>query len=182
MIERALGYTRTAITLHWVAALLIVAGFALGLWMTDLAISPLKFRAYAYHKWIGITVFLIAIARLTWRASHPAPQPVVMPDWQQRAASATHVLLYVLMLIAPISGYVYSSATGVQVVYLGLFPLPDLVGKDKQLAAALKVVHVSLVFTLAALVVVHVAAAIKHHVVDRDGVLARMLPLVRSGS
>jgi len=179
MIERALRYTRTAIALHWAAALLILAGFALGLWMTDLAISPLKFRVYAYHKWIGITVFLIALARLAWRATHPAPPPVAMPEWQQRAASTTHVLLYVLMLIAPISGYLYSSATGVQVVYLGVLPLPDLVGKDKALAAALKAVHLSLVFTLAALVAVHVAAAIKHHVVDRDGVLARMLPLVR---
>ncbi len=182
MIERALRYTRTAIALHWAAAILIIAGFALGLWMIELAISPLKFRAYAYHKWIGITVFLIALARLAWRARHPAPPPVAMPDWQQRAASTTHVLLYVLMLIAPISGYVYSSATGVQVVYLGVLPLPDLVGKDKELAAVLKIVHISLVFTLAALVVVHVAAAVKHHVVDRDGVLARMLPLVRSGS
>jgi cytochrome b561 len=179
MIERALRYTRTAIALHWVAAVLIFAGFALGLWMTDLAISPLKFRVYAYHKWIGITVLLIALARLAWRAMHPAPPPVAMPDWQQRAASTTHVLLYVLMLIAPISGYLYSSATGVQVVYLGVLPLPDLLGKDKALAAVLKAVHISLVFALAALVVVHVAAAIKHHVVDRDGVLARMLPLVR---
>jgi cytochrome b561 len=179
MIERALRYTRTAIALHWVAAVLIFAGFALGLWMTDLAISPLKFRVYAYHKWIGITVLLIALARLAWRAMHPAPPPVAMPDWQQRAASTTHVLLYVLMLIAPISGYLYSSATGVQVVYLGVLPLPDLVGKDKALAAVLKAVHISLVLALAALVVVHVAAAIKHHVVDRDGVLARMLPLVR---
>jgi cytochrome b561 len=176
------GYTRTAIALHWTAAVLILGGFVLGLWMTGLEISPRKFRAYAWHKWIGITVFLIALARLAWRAGHPAPAPVAMAEWQRRAASATHAMLYALMLAAPITGYLYSSASGVQVVYLGLLPLPDLVAKDKELASMLKVTHLSLVFTLAALVVVHAAAAIKHHVVDRDGVLARMLPLVRSGS
>jgi cytochrome b561 len=147
--------------------------------MVGLELTPLKLSAYKYHKWIGITVFLLAVARLAWRARHPAPPPVAMPEWQQRAARSTHALLYALMVIAPISGYVYSSSTGVQVVYLNLLPLPDLVAKSRELAAVLKVVHLTLVFTLAALVVVHVAAAVKHHVVDRDGVLARMLPAVR---
>jgi cytochrome b561 len=180
MDEKALRYTRTAIVLHWAAALLIVSSFAVGLWMVPLPISPLKLRAYAWHKWIGVTVFLLALARLAWRAAHPAPPAVAMPDWQRRAASATHAALYVLMLAAPIAGFLYSSAAGVQTVYLGVVPLPDVVAKDKALAEALKAVHVSLVFALGALVAVHLAAAVKHQVVDRDGVLARMLPLARS--
>jgi cytochrome b561 len=99
-----------------------------------------------------------------------------MPEWQRRAAATTHVLLYALMLAIPLSGWLYSSATGVSVVYLGVLPLPDLVPKGKALAAILKVLHVTLNYTLLALVILHAGAALKHHFVDRDGVLARMLP------
>ena len=175
-------YTRTAMALHWAAALLIVVAFFVGLWMAPLEISPLKFRAYAYHKWMGITVFLIAFAHLAWRVAHPAPPPVAMPAWQLRASETAHVLLYLLMFLSPITGYLYSSAAGVQTVYLGLVPLPDLLGKDKLVANALQIVHSTLNYGFAALVVVHAAAAIKHHVIDRDGMLDRMLPLSRGGS
>jgi cytochrome b561 len=170
------SYTRTAIALHWLAGVLILCGFTLGLWMTSLPIAPRTLRVYGYHKWIGITVFLLAVARLAWRHAHPPPPPVAMPDWQVRAAAATHALLYALMLAIPLSGWIYSSATGVQVVYLGLVPLPDLVPKDKTLAAVLKAVHGTLNFTLLALVIVHSGAALKHHFVDRDAALRRMLP------
>ena len=171
-------YTFTAIALHWLAAALVLANFALGPWMVDLPLSPEKLRLYGWHKWIGITVFLLVLARLAWRHWHPAPPPVAMPEWQRRAAAATHVALYALLLLIPLSGWVYSSATGVQVVYLGLVPLPDLVGKDRALAAILKAVHATLNFSLLALVILHIGAALKHHFVDRDGVLARMLPFL----
>ena len=82
------SYTRTAIALHWLAAALILCGFVLGLWMTSLAIAPRTLRIYGYHKWIGITVFLLALARLAWRSAHPPPPPVAMPEWQVRAAAA----------------------------------------------------------------------------------------------
>lgn len=173
------GYTRTAIALHWVAALLIACNVALGLSMVGLPFGPQKFRWYGWHKWIGITVFLVAAARLAWRALHPPPAPVAMAPWQRRAASAAHGLLYALMLAVPVSGWIYSSSTGISVVYLGLVPLPDLVAKDRALAETLKAVHIGLNFALAALVFVHVGAALKHHWVDRDGVLPRMLPFLR---
>jgi cytochrome b561 len=169
-------YTRTAIVLHWLSGVLILCGFALGVWMVNQSIAPSTLRAYGYHKWIGITVFLIAVGRVAWRWGHPPPPPVAMPEWQRRAAALTHVLLYALMLAIPLSGWLYSSATGVEVVYLGLVPLPDLVPKDKALAAVLKAVHYALNLTLLALVIVHAGAALKHHLVDRDGVLLRMLP------
>ena len=178
MSRTHVGYTRTAIALHWLAGLLIVCGFTLGLWMKDLPISPQMLRVYGYHKWIGITVFLLTVARLLWRWAYPAPPPVAMPAWQRRAAAATHVLLYVLMLAIPLSGWTYSSATGVQVVYLGLLPLPDLVPKDKLLATVLKAVHTTLNFSLLALVIIHSGAAFKHHFLNRDDVLQRMLPFV----
>jgi cytochrome b561 len=170
-------YTRTARMLHWLAALLIVTGFGLGLYMTDLEFSPDKLQYYVWHKWLGITVFLLAAARLAWRAAHPAPVlPDVMPAWQVRAAGAAHGLLYILMLAIPLSGWIYSSATGVSVAYLNLVDLPNLVPKDRELAKTLLLVHQSLNYLLAAVVTVHVAAAFKHHFVDHDDILARMLP------
>jgi len=173
-------YSNGAITLHWLTAVLIAANLLLGLSMVPLPISPQKLYWYQWHKWVGITVFLLTCARLAWRWANPAPPPVPMADWQRRAAAVTHVLLYVLLLAIPISGWVYSSSTGVQVVYLGLVPLPDLVPKDNALAHVLKAVHVSLNFLLFLLVCVHAAAALKHHFVDRDPALTRMLPRTRS--
>ena len=105
--------------------------------------------------------------------------PVPMPEWQRRAAAISHGSLYILLLVIPISGWLYSSATGVQVVYLGILPLPDLVSKDRALADALKTVHVTLNLVLFSLVCVHVAAALKHHFVDRDTVLSRILPILK---
>ena len=173
-------YSNGAITLHWLTAVLIAANLLLGLSMVPLPISPQKLYWYQWHKWIGVTVFLLTCARLAWRWANPVPPPVPMAEWQRRAAAATHILLYALLLTIPVSGWVYSSATGVQVVYLGLVPLPDLVPKDHALAEALKAVHVSLNFLLFLLVCVHAAAALKHHFVDRDPALTRMLPRIRS--
>jgi cytochrome b561 len=170
-------YGRAAMLLHWLAAALIVAGAGLGLTMTDLPLSPAKLRYYAWHKWIGITVFLVAAVRLAWRwRVPPPPLPVSMPRAQVVAARAVHALLYALMLAIPVSGWLYSSATGVSVSYLNLVPLPNLVEKDKALAAVLLVVHQSLNAVLAAAVLLHVGAAVKHQWIDRDGVLSRMLP------
>ena len=124
--EAQARYSTAAIALHWLTAVLIVANLALGLSMVPLPINPRKLQWYAWHKWIGITVFLLTCMRLAWRWFRPAPAPVAMPEWQQRAAAATHVLLYALLLLIPRSGWVYSSSTGVQVVYLVLVPMPDL--------------------------------------------------------
>jgi cytochrome b561 len=172
-------YGAVAVALHWLTALLIVANLLLGLSMVPLPLSPRKLQWYLWHKWIGVTVFLLAWLRLAWRWGHPPPPPVAMPAWQQTAASAVHAALYALLVLVPVSGWIYSSATGIQVVYLGLVPLPDLVAKDRALAGVLRVVHLSLVATLVVLVVMHAGAALKHHLVDRDGVLARMLPGVK---
>jgi cytochrome b561 len=177
--NEAARYGSAAIALHWLTAVLIVANLALGLSMVPLPITPRKLQWYAWHKWIGITVFLLTCMRLAWRSAQPAPPPVAMPEWQRRAAVATHFALFALLLAIPVSGWLYSSATGVQVVYLGLVPLPDLVPNDKALAAVLRATHLTLNFTLFVLVIVHSAAALKHHFVDHDPALMRMLPRTR---
>jgi cytochrome b561 len=176
VISEKTRYGATAIALHWLTALLVVAGFTLGLSMVGLPFSRQKLQWYAWHKWIGITIWLLTCGRLAWRWTHGTPPMEPMPRWQQRAAVVTHALLYALLVAIPLSGWLYSSATGVQVVYLGLLPLPDLVPKDKAMADVLRSVHVTLNFTLLALVCIHGAAALKHHFVDRDAVLTRMLP------
>jgi len=173
-------YGTTAIALHWLVALMLLCGATLGLYMVDLELSPTKLKLFSWHKWVGVTIFLVATARLLWRLTHPAPSPPAsVPAWQQRAASLTHALLYLLLFIIPLSGWLMSSALGVQVVYFGVLPLPDLVHKDKALGEQLKLLHLSLNLTLLVLVTLHVAAAFKHHFVDRDEVLRRMLPGMR---
>jgi cytochrome b561 len=172
-------YDPTAIALHWVTAVLIVANLALGLSMIGLPISPRKLQWYTWHKSIGITIFIVSCVRLGWRHLHPPPPAVAMPDWQLRAAGLSHAFLYVLVFAIPLSGWLYSSATGVQVVYLGVVPLPDLLPKHKTVADILKGVHYSLNLLLMAAVIVHVAAALKHHFIDRDETFERMLPRLR---
>lgn len=173
-------YGTTAIALHWLIFTLIACGFALGLYMVDLPLSPQKLKYFSWHKWIGVTVFVLAVARLAWRLTHPAPAlPATMPMWQQHAAAANLVLLYVLILAIPLIGWLYSSATGVPTVYLRLVQLPDLLAKDEALAELLRFVHVILNYTMLLLVIIHAAAALKHHFVDRDDVLLRMLPFVK---
>lgn len=172
-------YDRAAIALHWVTAALIVANLALGLSMVPLPISPRKLQWYLWHKSIGVTVFLLTSLRLAWRVMRPHPAPVPMPRWQRRAAALSHALLYALLFIVPLSGWIYSSATGVQVVYLGAVPLPNLVPKDKALGDALRIVHLTLNSLLFAVVCIHVAAALRHHFFDRDAALERMLPILR---
>jgi cytochrome b561 len=170
-------YTPTAIALHWLIFGLIVCGFALAVYMVDLPLSPQKLRYFSWHKWIGVTVFMLALARIGWRLSHPAPPwETQLPRWQQRAATAMHVVLYLLLVVIPLTGWLYSSATGVPTVYFGVMQLPDLVAKNKALAELLKSVHVTLNYTMLVLVAMHAAAALQHHFIARDGVLKRMLP------
>jgi cytochrome b561 len=173
-------YTRTAIGLHWLVALLIFAAFPLGVYMHDLPLTPYKLRLFSYHKWIGVTVLMLAVLRVTWRLGHrPPPLPESMAAWEKLAANATHYALYALIFIVPVSGWLMSSAKGFQTVWFGVLPLPDLVGKDKELGDLLLEVHKYLNFLLAGLVLAHIGAALKHHFIERDEVLARMVPFLR---
>lgn len=170
-------YDNVAIAAHWLLALLIAANFALGAYMSDLPISPQRLRLFNWHKWTGITVLALSTLRLAWRLGHAPPPDVPMPRWQRRAARALHAALYLLFFAVPLAGWAYSSAAGFPVVWLGVLPLPDWVPVDRALAEALKALHGALAKLLALLVLGHVAAALKHHYLDRDGLLRRMRPL-----
>jgi cytochrome b561 len=172
-------YTRTAVSLHWLMAGLISAGFALGWVMTELAVSPLKLRMYNWHKWLGITVLGLAAIRVLWRLTHRPPALLPAPAWQQKAAHVLHALLYLVLFALPLSGWVYSNAAGFPIVYLGLWRLPDLVAKDKAVATVLRDRHEQLGWVLLALICAHALAAFKHHFWDRDDTLRRMLWFAR---
>lgn len=171
------SYTAIAKLFHWGMALLIVALMALGFVMTDLPLSPDKLQYYAWHKWAGVTVFMLVWLRLLWRFFNPAPAyPASMSAWLQRVAHGGHAVLYGLMIAIPLSGWLLSSAKGVPTVWFGMWPLPDLLEKDKALGQLLHEVHEALNFFLLFLLAGHVAAALKHHWLDRDDILKRMLP------
>lgn len=171
-------YSPVAIALHWLIALLIIAAFSLGLTMVDMpGVTPTKLRYFNYHKWLGVTVLAFAVARLLWRLTHPAPPlPAQTPAWQKQVAEITHYALYLLIFAVPLSGYFYSLASGFPVVYLGKIPLPVLIGPNPELKPILKNLHYVLNITLGTLVSLHILAALKHHFIDRDDILKRMLP------
>ena len=177
-------YSGVAMLLHWLIAALIVWGFALGWIMTDIpGITPTKLRYFSWHKWIGVSVLALVLVRILWRATHAAPAlPGSMAAWERAAAHAGHFALYLLMVAIPVTGYLYSSAAGIQVVYLGIWPLPTIIGPDKALKGALRLVHISLNYTLLAIVVLHVLAVAKHQWLDRQHILARMLPFGKPGT
>jgi cytochrome b561 len=173
-------YTRTAITLHWAVALLIFTTFPLGLYMHDLPLSPDKLRLYSWHKWIGVSIFMLAVLRVMWRTTHRPPALIAaMPHWEKLVAQTVHYLLYLLIFVIPLSGWLMSSAKGIQTVWFGVLPLPNLVEKNKELGDLLTEVHESLNFTMLFLLLAHAGGALKHHFIERDGTLARMLPFLR---
>lgn len=175
------SYSSVARLLHWVLALALLGLFAMGTYMADLPFSPQRLKLYNWHKWLGVTVLLLSLVRLVWRwvrrpPALPSAVTAQMPTWQQHAYHAIHGLMYALFFLVPVVGWAYSSAAGFPIVAFGVLPLPDFVPVSKALAASIKPWHAILAWSLAALVVLHVAAAFKHHWIDRDGLLLRMLP------
>lgn len=169
-------FTRTAVGLHWIVSGLVLTALFMGWTMTEMQVSPQRLKVYNWHKWVGVTVLLLAIVRLAWRLTHRAPPlETSVPAWQRLAAHASHTLLYLLLLVMPVTGWIYSNYSGYPVVYLGKVPLPDLVERDRELAATWLDVHVTISIVLVAVVALHVLAALYHHFIVRDGTLRRML-------
>jgi cytochrome b561 len=168
-------YTHTAKVLHWAMAFLLFGLLALGFYMHELPLSPGKLRLYSWHKWAGVTAFLLALLLLAWRVAHRPPAlPATMSLVMQRLAHLGHGLLYGLMLAIPLSGWLMSSAKGFQTVWFGVLPIPDLIGKDQELGHLLGFLHKGLNLALVALIAGHIAAALKHHFIDKDDILSRI--------
>jgi len=162
---------------HWLIVLLILGQGSVGLWMVTLRNSPDKIQLYALHKSFGLTILALALLRLLWRLYSGIPRPVPgMPRWQERIADLSHWGLYVLLFAIPISGWLFNSAAGFPLQWFGLFNLPAIAGKDKPLREFAGELHEWLFWTLVALALLHAAAALYHHLYQRDATLARMLP------
>lgn len=172
-------YTRTAIALHGVLALALICAFAVGTYMSDLPFSPQRLKLYNWHKWAGVVILALSLLRLVWRVTHRPPALPIdiaqrMPAWQHVLHHAVQHGLYALFFIVPLVGWAYSSAAGFPIVLFAVLPLPDFVPADKALAALIKPWHQISAYAMAALVVLHIAGALKHHLIDRDGLLQRM--------
>ena len=175
--EVTLGYTPVAKVLHWLIAVLLFGLLALGFYMHDLPLSPQKLQLYSWHKWAGVSAFLLVIVRLAWRVTHRPPAlPAGMSKLMRFAAHAGHLALYGFMFAIPLSGWLMSSAKGFQTVWFGVLPLPDLLDKNKELGDLLQTVHSILNWLFVAAVAGHIGAALKHHFIDKDDILTRMLP------
>ena len=181
------SYSLTAIVLHWLLGVALLGLFGMGLYMAELPVSPLRLKLYNWHKWAGICVLTLSLMRLVWRLTHQPPAlpddiKQHMPTWQYVAHHGVQYLMYALFFSVPLIGWAYSSAAGFPVVVFGLIPLPDFVMPDKALAELIKPWHEITAFALAALVMLHVAAAIKHQWFDKHALLQRMWPSRRTST
>jgi cytochrome b561 len=193
-------YTTVAIALHWAIAFAIFAMIPVGWWMSDAVLDPatrgLAGEVFQLHKSVGLTILALSLVRLLWRLMHKAPPlPQAMPAWEKALAKATHWLFYFAMIALPVSGWVYTSAGysisferffQVATVWFGLFEVPHIgpiASQSEEARKAIAVnsefVHSKLAWVVIVLGGLHVAAALKHHLMDRDDVLTRMLPFLK---
>ena len=163
---------------HWTIVLLIITQATIGLIMVDLPRKPNIIPVYNVHKSIGITILLLAVLRLAWRAFDPHPaEPASMPRWQALGARAGHALLYLLLFLLPLSGWWFDSVTALRPLYwFNLIPVPPLVAPDPALKELARDCHEFLFWTLFVVAIGHAAMAFIHQFVNRDGILKRMLP------
>jgi cytochrome b561 len=181
-------YSTVAISLHWTIAAAIAGQLATGLWMVRAIRLPgsqaLAFQTYQWHKCL---ILILSVLRIGWRlANPPPPWPATMTGLERRAAKTLHGLFYLLTLTTPLAGGVIVSASplGLPTLVFGLFEwphIPWLAGRGGGVEGAFKTAHCAMGYAFVGLLALHVAAALKHHLIDRDDVLARMLPMVRRG-
>ncbi|GFE80911.1 cytochrome b [Steroidobacter agaridevorans] len=163
---------------HWTIVVLIIVQFILANRADDLPLGTAKIAVLAQHKSFGITILGLALLRLLWRWFNPVPaEPLDIPQWQRIAARVSHIGLYALLLVTPVVGWLMSSARNFPVSWFGLVTLPDFIEPNRPAYEFLHETHELLAGTLFWLALLHVAAALKHHFIDKDNVLRRMLPV-----
>ncbi|MDY6947241.1 MAG: cytochrome b [Pseudomonadota bacterium] len=163
---------------HWTIVLLIIVQFILANRAGDLPLGSAKIAVLAQHKSFGITILALALLRLVWRWANPVPaEPLDIPRWQRIAARISHLALYALLLMTPLVGWLMSSARNFPVSWFGVVTLPDFIAPSKPAYEFLHETHELLAQTIFWLALLHAAAALKHHFIDKDNVLRRMLPV-----
>ena len=163
------------IFLHWVMAVLIISMLGLGLYMVSLPINLEKLKLYGWHKEYGCVVLGLAVFRLMWRITNIMPQ-LSLPFLERLAARAMHWAFYGFMFAMPLSGWLMTSAAGLPVSFFGLFVLPNLIHSNEEYRQLFQLAHKWLGYGLITAIVLHTSAALKHHFIDKDDILRRMLP------
>jgi len=165
---------------HWTSALIVIGMLAAGLYMTRMGKSPGALQLYNLHKSFGVVVLCLVTLRLFWHLYSKKPAYVAsLEPWEKTTAHVVHIFLYIAMFVMPLSGWLMSSAGGRPVSFFGLFTLPDLIGQDQGYREIFGTLHDATAYALMAAIVLHVAGALKHAVIDKDGTLGRMLPFGR---
>ena len=170
------SYGWPSIVFHWLGAIFIIGLFALGLYMVDLSYyDELYNQAPHWHESLGIVFFVLLLARFVWRALNPKPEPISSHAWQRNLARYIHHLMYLLMFAIAISGYLISTADGRAVKLFDWLSVPAVTDDIHNLAIISGNIHYWLSIAIIALTVLHIAAAIKHHLIDKDQTLIRMI-------
>jgi cytochrome b561 len=163
--------------LHWIIVILIINQWLIAERAEGLPLGLAKLQTLGLHKSFGMTIFALAIIRLVWRWMNPKPAPPAGgKTWERVLASLSHFLLYALIFALPLTGWLMSSAKNYSVSWFNLFQFPNLVGKDDRVFEVTHDLHHLLFKILVVVAVLHVAGALKHHFIDRNDVLKRMLP------
>jgi cytochrome b561 len=163
--------------LHWLVVALVITQVSLAKFAENLPNGVEKLSVLARHKSFGMLILMLAVIRLVWRLANRVPElPAQMPDWQRKAAHLSHGLLYLLLFLQPITGWIMSSAKNYPVSFFGWFQFPDLVAPNPALTELFEEIHEGLGKTLVVVALLHAAAALYHHLVMKDTVLRRMLP------
>lgn len=163
---------------HWGIFLLFVTLYIVAEMMDEAPKGPEKWALYDLHKSLGISVLFLVFLRLSWRFSNPVPEPAGKASkWVEKAASVSHFILYAIMFIMPLSGYVMSVSGGHAVGWFGLFKLPNVIGKSEGLHDIAEEFHEAMAMIIIVVVSVHFLAALWHHFILKDNILRRMLPI-----
>ena len=179
----AARYGAVAKGFHWLIAALVATQFTLAWMADDLPLGMRKLALLARHKSFGMTILILAVLRLSWRLFHRPPDlPAHMPELERLVARCAHVLFYAFLFAMPLTGWLMSSAKNFSVSWFGFFTWPDLIGPNERAFDLLKATHDTLSWLLLATAILHILAALKHHFWDKDDVLLRMLPFIKSES
>lgn len=162
--------------LHWLMALLILGMFALGWTAVNYPMSPVKLNLFIWHKSMGLTLLALVMIRIAWRLANVTPAPPAgVSAVEHRLARAGHLVLYLLMLVMPVSGYVVNSSANFPFRFFGGARIPNLIPADKALQDVAEAIHLGAFWLFALVILIHVLAALRHQFVKKNDVLQKML-------
>lgn len=175
MGQEVQNYSTVSRVFHWSVALLILGLLGVGFFMEAMERSPLKFEIYGVHKALGMLVIGLGALRIIWRLGSKAPKSLsTYKNWEKWLSKTIHIVLYILIIAMPLSGWIMSSAGGYGVSFFGLFEIPSIVEKNPELGKLANQIHGILAYALLGILGLHLAGALKHHVIDKDATLSRM--------